>query len=1021
MNILLCNERFLFRFGVDRVLMLLGHGLKDRGHRISVMANKFDRATVEGFSEKIIAVPEGGDSYLNLNEFTAQWLAAKWSTLFDEQHRPDVVVIGGWPFFAAIPVFERLGCRTIFMDCGAVPLEGFDEGGRITQEKLRNLRKAFLPHVSAVTPISQFIASTQSCTETNPYLVEPILLGADHMAQSLWDANSIETANRKSTGTVVDLIKRKQAADVKVMLNLGRWEPGCYKNSEAIFKLVDEIEPVFPHVSILILADPLQTEIPDIYRDKVIPVGFPDDAELQVIMTEVDLGVSVSLWEGFNLPIAEMQWLGKPVLAFNIGAHPEVVLHPWFLCQDISEMGSKAQGLLGGGGLDNATLRKASMRFRASFSWQSVVDQYERLLERIVARHHAAPISILIDVTNACRDPANSGVIRVTRRLCRELQRYCQPIYVVWGGEEHGYVFPTRSEYHQLSQYNGPVIGDLAPCSPENGRLRLADVGAHKSDVPAWLLLIETVLEVNGRLIRNFAKENNIRIAAVFHDAIPILRPDLVKDSVIRENHVSYMRGLSECHLVLGVSEYSATCLKQFWSEWGVVGPQVLANANPGEFFGSPRCSERGSLAGAVNLLCVSTLEPRKNHRRLMDAVNLFARQHPGVDWSLTLVGNRYAGGEDIAEFVESACRDNVRIQWLGIVDDARLHQAYKDCTFTIYASEIEGFGMPILESIWHGKPCICHEQGVMSELATGGGCLTADVTDLAKLASAIGELATNKVLYKRLVNEATTRPIKTWQEYAGNFWDELIKHTSFPNAMNYKTNESQNNIVVHSPPVSWQEVLYPGCLTKEWQMNDSERLGLAGVLQRLQPECAIEIGTFRGGSLSLIAQFSKLVFSIDIDPSIPEKFKQFSNVSFFTGPSQIIMPTLLQELDSVGMPVEFVLIDGDHSAAGVKRDIDIMLDYVPKRPLIIMMHDGFNPECRRGMMEADWQKSPYVHYVDLDFIPGRVIEHGGGGDGEMWGGLAIAYFSPEKRIGNVDVGATARRTYAESKERIYG
>jgi 5-methyltetrahydropteroyltriglutamate--homocysteine methyltransferase len=42
-------------------------------------------------------------------------------------------------------------------------------------------------------------------------------------------------------------------------------------------------------------------------------------------MGTVDLGVSVSLWEGFNLPLAEMQWGGRGVLVFDCGAHPEVV------------------------------------------------------------------------------------------------------------------------------------------------------------------------------------------------------------------------------------------------------------------------------------------------------------------------------------------------------------------------------------------------------------------------------------------------------------------------------------------------------------------------------------------------------------------------------------------------------------------------------------------------------------------------------------------------------------------------
>jgi len=38
-----------------------------------------------------------------------------------------------------------------------------------------------------------------------------------------------------------------------------------------------------------------------------------------------DLYVTASLWEGFNLPIAEAQACGKRVVAFNIGSHPEVV------------------------------------------------------------------------------------------------------------------------------------------------------------------------------------------------------------------------------------------------------------------------------------------------------------------------------------------------------------------------------------------------------------------------------------------------------------------------------------------------------------------------------------------------------------------------------------------------------------------------------------------------------------------------------------------------------------------------
>jgi methyltransferase family protein len=215
-------------------------------------------------------------------------------------------------------------------------------------------------------------------------------------------------------------------------------------------------------------------------------------------------------------------------------------------------------------------------------------------------------------------------------------------------------------------------------------------------------------------------------------------------------------------------------------------------------------------------------------------------------------------------------------------------------------------------------------------------------------------------------------------------------------------------------------ELLYPGCLTDKWQMTESERLGLTSILYRLCPRCAIEVGTYECGSLSLLAQFSTAVFSIDIDPSIPDRFRQFENVTFLTGSSQVVLPLVLEELDRASLPPDLVLIDGDHSAVGIKRDVEILLDYAPKEPMVVLMHDSFNPECRRGLLETDWQRSPFVEWVDIDFIPGRVIEHGGGGDGEMWGGFALARFSPARRQSSLVVQATAARAFAEMRSIHY-
>jgi hypothetical protein len=350
-------------------------------------------------------------------------------------------------------------------------------------------------------------------------------------------------------------------------------------------------------------------------------------------------------------------------------------------------------------------------------------------------------------------------------------------------------------------------------------------------------------------------------------------------------------------------------------------------------------------------------------------------------------------------------------------VDDATLHQLYEQADFTIYASLVEGFGMPILESIWHGKPCVCNYQGVMAELAKGGGCQVVDMTQPEALAVVLANLIQDEEgLRRQLVGEAQARQLTTWQAYT----------QAVASVLNLQLNEAPMHTIDISPTSTakawleqlgrtpeWHELLYPNCLMGNWQMQDSEKMALTALLARHQPDCSIEIGTYHGGSLSLISQYSRAVFSIDIDPEVPGRLPPMDNVSYFTGDSRQLLPMLFEALGEDDLAVDFVLIDGDHSAEGVRRDLNLVLDYKPRKPLFVMMHDSFNPECRRGILAANWAQSPHVAWVEVDFVPGRMIE---GDDnpfrGELWGGLALGLMVPEKRQGDLRIGQAAQGLY---------
>ena len=196
-------------------------------------------------------------------------------------------------------------------------------------------------------------------------------------------------------------------------------------------------------------------------------------------------------------------------------------------------------------------------------------------------------------------------------------------------------------------------------------------------------------------------------------------------------------------------------------------------------------------------------------------------------------------------------------------------------------------------------------------------------------------------------------------------------------------------------------------CLTTDdafvlhWQMTNCERFALQDLLRRIQPDISIEVGTYLGGSLQVVSYFSRKVISIDIDPTVKERlFNRFYNVDFQVGISHQLLPDIISKYNVDDGDIEFVLIDGDHSAEGIRSDINALMSLKPRKRCVILMHDSFNPDCRHGIKTADWSSSQYTKLVELDFIPG--IFHEVAVDTAealtMWGGFACAVLTPEPR-----------------------
>ncbi len=170
--------------------------------------------------------------------------------------------------------------------------------------------------------------------------------------------------------------------------------------------------------------------------------------------------------------------------------------------------------------------------------------------------------------------------------------------------------------------------------------------------------------------------------------------------------------------------------------------------------------------------------------------------------------------------------------------------------------------------------------------------------------------------------------------------------------------------------------------------MSLGERAALEGVLSALAPSLSIEIGTAEGGSLRRIAAHSAEVHSFDLVEPDPETAK-IEHATFHAGDSHALLPAFLTELAAAGRNAEFVLVDGDHSREGVRRDLEDLLASPAIGRTTILLHDTANEEVRAGIDAVALEAFPKVVHADFDFVAGYLFKEPALRD-EIWGGLGI-------------------------------
>lgn len=332
-----------------------------------------------------------------------------------------------------------------------------------------------------------------------------------------------------------------------------------------------------------------------------------------------------------------------------------------------------------------------------------------------------------------------------------------------------------RSGLQRVSARLGEVLGSAAtPVTWDEG---LRDARKLERVQPApgdWFLTAEVFAADERPGFGEFIRSGRVRTAAIFHDAIPLKFPHITwPQSVAR--HPGYLKFLAAFDRVWAVSEASRAELTGFWHWQGLEKtPPVGVLALGADFDGAARVIRRDVPAGTrPKLLCVGILEPRKNQALLLDVGEELWTA--GLKFELHLVGrvNPHYGAPLVTR-IKALQEKFPGLRYHAAASDDEVTQLYASARASVFPTLAEGCGLPLLESLWQGVPCVCSDLPVLRENAGGGGCLPVAVNDRAAWQDALRRVLTDETLYRRLSSEAAGRALPTWANAAAMLRAEL-------------------------------------------------------------------------------------------------------------------------------------------------------------------------------------------------------------------------------------------------------
>lgn len=327
-----------------------------------------------------------------------------------------------------------------------------------------------------------------------------------------------------------------------------------------------------------------------------------------------------------------------------------------------------------------------------------------------------------------------TGIQRVQQELCLELLRRQHPAVtsiVVYDKPQQKWRIVSREWLRSLVNAARSFKPGAHPWQKiyQEFAAQLAVFPVKHFEAGEWLLNIGASWGLPSYFVQvRQLRRQGVRLAIFLHDCIPARHPAYFDHSLSIE-HTYWLAQIREtadvviCNSEATRSDYlelvkpphpEAVYVCRLDASWSDYAITAEADMTATELLADIGASDDQFV------LCVGTVEPRKNHLSLIHVWDKLRQTHRENCPKLICVGRiGWKSDAIVAQAKALGLLDN-KIYFLQGLSDEVLQALYRRCLFTIYVSYYEGWGLPISESLAAGKVCIAGTNSSLPEAGAG-------------------------------------------------------------------------------------------------------------------------------------------------------------------------------------------------------------------------------------------------------------------------------------------------------------